>query len=169
MTPTGFPQTDVGVITAVSALALTIDGGRTVAAPASGRSLVTGLPTFRAWQNIGLTPNPGRPYVVEALPFGGSNVQTIPGRSGRLVQDGLSVWTWYAVAGVGTSALDNGVTALMKAFAPYTHFTLTDGTTVDMRGDVGPSASDIVSEGGWSRVTVTLPWRASTRNAGVVV
>lgn len=169
VTPTGFPQTDVGVITAVSASALTIDGGRTVAVAASGRTLVSGLPTLRAWQNIGTTPIAGRPFIVEALPFGGSTVLTIPGRTGRLQQDGLSVWTWYGVAGLGTSALDLGVTALMKQFAPYTHFALSDGTTIDMRGDIGPTASDVVTEGGFARVQVTLPWRTSTRNAGVVV
>jgi hypothetical protein len=165
VTPSGFPQTDVGVITAVSALSLTIAGGRTVAAAMSGRSLVSGLPTMRAWQNIGLTPIVGRPYVIEALPFGGSSVRTIPTRTGRLEQDGLSVWTWYGVAGVGSDAIDAGVTALMKRLAPYTHFALADGTTVDMRGDVGPSSTDVVSEAGFSRCTVTLPWRATSRNA----
>lgn len=174
VTPSGFPQTDVGVITAVSALSLTIAGGRTVAAAMSGRSLVSGLPTMRAWQNIGLTPIVGRPYVVEALPFGGadllggSRVRTWPADGGRLQQEGLSVWTWYGIAGVGSDAVDAGVTALMERFAPGTILTLPDSTSVRMRSDVAASAGDMISEAGFARVTVTLPWRTWTRNAVLV-
>lgn len=168
LTPTGFTQTTVGVISGVSALALTIDGGRTVQTAGANRSLVSGLPTLRVLQNVPFTRIAGRPFVVEGFPLGGASVQTIPGRTGRLQQDGLSVWTWYGIAGVGTSAIDKGVAALMARFAPYTRLTLSDGTNVDMRGDASPTASDLVAEDGWIRSTITLPWRASTRNAVLV-
>ncbi len=164
ITPTGFTQTTVCAISKVEASMLTIYGGRTVQASGSGRTLVSGLPTMRALVNEDLTPSVVMPYVVESMPLGGSGVQTIPGRTGRFQQDGLSVWTWYAIAKTGAGALDKGATALMKRFAPYTRLSLSDGTYIDMRGDVGPSAGDIISEAGWARVTVTLPWRASSWN-----
>jgi hypothetical protein len=168
VTPTGFTQTTVGVITAVTATTLTIDGGRTVQTAGSGRTLVSGIPTLRALQNTNFTPTANRPYIVEAFPLGGSSNKTIPGRTGRFQQDGLSVWTWYGVAGTDTAAIDKGVSALMARFSPFTSLSLSDGTDIDMRGDVGPTCSDIVNEPGWARCTVTLPWRASTRNAVLV-
>lgn len=165
VTPTGFPQTTFGVITAVTATELRIDGGRTVAAPAAARALVSGLPTQHALQNIATTPTAGRPYIVEAFADAGGRVQTIPGKSGRVAERFLSRWTWYVPSGIGTDALDAGVSALLNWMSPYTAMVMTDGNYVHVRGDEVPYAADVVNEGGWARRTVTIPLQGSTRNA----
>ena len=172
VTPSGFTLSGVanaGLITKVEALLLTIDGGRTAQTSGSGRSLVSGIPTMRAYQNAGtFTPIARRPYIVEGLPGGGSKVQTIPGRTGRFQQDGILVWTWAGVAGTGTSAIDKGMTALMARFSPFTRLPLSDGTDIDMLWSPGPTIGDLVNMDGFARRTVQLPWRASTRNAVLV-
>lgn len=164
--PTGFTQTTYGIITGVTALALTIEGGRTVQASSSGRTLTVGLPLLRAWENTaGLTLSPTRPYIVEQWVPATAAVTTMPSRIGNRHETGLSIWNWYGIAGVGTDALDAQADALLARFATATEFTLSDGAVVKVRGNPAPSRSQSRTIDGWSVVTITVPWQVNTRNA----
>lgn len=163
--PAGFTQTTPGIVTAVTALTLTIEGGRTAQTSGSGRSLTVGLPLQRAWENEGLTPVSGRPFIEHDFVPGGGDLRTIPGRTGTIAEDGLSVWRWYGITGVGTDAIDAGVQALLALFTPATKLSLSNGQAVWMRGDVIARASQIVRVDSWAVCTVRIPWETRTRNA----
>ncbi len=166
VTPSGFPQTAVGVITAVSALEMRISGGRTVASADVGRSLVSGLPALRAYENVGFTPVSGRPYVTEELAPGASRVFTMPTTTGRHQEEFLSIWTWYGLSGTGIGAIKRGVKALKALFAAGTQLDLTDGSMIRVRGDTSVRNSQVEQiAGGWAACQVVIPFRISTRNA----
>lgn len=166
VTPAAFTQTDPGIIDLVTASALTIRGGRTPQTSGAGRSLTVGLPALRAWENVKFEPTQGRPYVDEDLVMGGGSVLTLPTRTGLTEQDGLSIWTWFGLAGMGPESLDRAATALTKLFAPNTKFVLSDGSVIVVRGDVLPHDGQITPvDGGWAYVQVSIPWRVTTRNA----
>lgn len=163
--PTGFTQTDAGVVTAVSALALTISGGRTAQASAAGRSLATGLPAIRVYDNRKGAPTVLRPYVTNELVQGATQIKTWPTSRGRFQEEWLSIWTFYGIAGTGDAALFAWVGAFKALFAPGTTITMTDSTTARVRGDVAPKNGQILPvDGGWARCTVTIPLRSSTAN-----
>lgn len=165
--PTGFTQTTPGIITAVAALALSIEGGRAVQSAGAARSLVAGLPTLRAWENEQLTVPNGRWYVTdEWVPGAPPVIKTWPTRTGRFQEDPLSIWTFYGLTGTGISAIRAAVFAFKKLFAAGTHVSLSDGTSIDVRGDTSIRSGQIIRiDGGWSYCQVTIPFRASTRNA----
>jgi hypothetical protein len=166
VTPTGFPQTDVGVITAVSALFLMVSGGRTVAAPASGRTLVSGLPTMRAYELVSFTPIVGRPYVTEEWVPGAAAVSTFPSKTGRMQEEFLSIWTWFGVAGVGVGAIRKGVDAFKRLFAGATDIAVGDGTYLRVRTDATVKSGQVIPlESGFAYCQITVPLRAHTRNA----
>jgi hypothetical protein len=134
--PSGFPQTTPGVITGVTPLALTIKGGRTVAAAAPGRSLVVGLPSRKAWENISLVPQQGEPYVFERY-TAGSTTQVTLGPTGDL-QD-LPMYELL----IGLPA-ETGITvarytdALRRLFTPRTVISIPSGGSIRVRADQGP-------------------------------
>lgn len=165
VTPTGFTQTTPGLITAVSASALAVSSGRTVQAAGAGRTLAVGLPALRAYENTPLTPTVGRNYVTDEWVPGGASLETMPAANGFLLEDGLSVWKWYGQPGVGADALDVSIRTFMLLFTPGTTLTLSDGSKLAVRGDTAVKRSSIIPLTSWAVVTVTIPWRAWTRNA----
>lgn len=166
LVPTGFAQTTPGVVTAVSATLLTIDGGRTAQAASSGRSLAVGLPTLRVYQNRKLAPTNLRVYVTEELVQGATGVKTLFARSGRFQEEWLSFWTLYGIAGTGDDAMLAWVDAFKRLFTAGTRFTLSDGNTADVRRDVTVKNGQILPvDGGWARCTITIPLIGSTTNA----
>lgn len=166
VTPTGFAQTTPGVITAVTALALTINGGRTVQSAGAGRSLVSGLPTLRIYDNRKGAPTALVPYVTNELEQGATKVFTLPTKRGRLQEEWSSFWTLYGIAGTGDEAILATVDALKALFASGTVLSLSDGSNVYLPGDVAPKNGQILPvDGGWARCMVTLHLRGSTRNA----
>ena len=164
--PTGFTQTAPGVVSAVTATLLTIDGGRTVQTAGAARSLTVGLPSLHAWENDSpLTRYVTRPFLEEDFVPGGSSNTTWPARIGLFDQDGLAIYKWYGVQNVGVDAISASVTALMRLFTPGTYLALADGSSIQVRGDVAVKRSQIMNTGdGWAVCIVTIPWRTTTRN-----
>lgn len=162
--PTGFTQTDPGVISAVSASALTILGGRTVQAAATGRTLDVGVPALRAWENVALRPTSGQHYIEESYVPGTSKLWTFRAQGGQCEETGLYVLRWYGLSGHGPDGLRACVDALKALFAPGTSFTITGGI-IRVRTDIGPWAGEIRRlDGGWAVVTLTIPWLARSTN-----
>lgn len=164
VTPAGFPQTSVGRITAVTALTLTINGGRTVAASAGARSLTAYLPAMRGYENVAITPVADTPYVTEEyLPGGGLDVITM-GTNSDLEARPTYVLTLFAPQNTGIGALRKSLDALLEHFAPKTAIPV--GTdTLRVRGDVGPSSTAIRQlESGWAFAQLTVPLRLRTAN-----
>ncbi len=168
LAPTGFTQTTPGVITAVSALALTISGGRTVQASGAARTLSVGLPAIRVYDNRGAHPTVLRPYVTNEVmqsATDGADVKTLPTSRGRLAENWLSFWTIYGIAGTGDEAILAYVDALKARFTGGTVLTLRDSSTVFIPGDRSPKRGQILPvDGGWARCQVTIQLRGHTRN-----
>lgn len=164
VSPTAFTQTTPGIVTAVAPLLLTISGGRTVQSSGSGRTLSVGLPLMRAYENDQFVADATRPYVTEEFVPGGTGIKTFPRRIGRFQEDGLSVWSWYGITGVGKDALTASVDALMRLFTPATLLPLSDGSSIDIPGDAAVYRSQIRRIESWAVITVQIPWRAHTRN-----
>lgn len=125
------------------------------------------LPAARAWENVDFTPTEGADYVEENYVPGTAPVlRTTMAQGGTVEETGLYVVKWYTVAGAGIGTIDDGVTALLALFAPGTVITISDGSVLHIRGDVGPSRSQLLqATEGYAVVTVTLPWIARTINA----
>lgn len=167
VTPSGFTQTATGVVTAVSALTLTIDGGRIAQAAASGRALSVTLPALRAWDNLDFTPVPGRPFVEADFVPGPHTLRTGPAQGGVRETDGLYVVRWYGLANTGASNIRKAVGALEALFTPGTTFAA-GSHTVRIQADRAPFASQITQRpGGWALCTYTIPWRVWSANVVV--
>lgn len=154
-----------GVVTAVSALALTIDGGRTIEAADVSRTLTVGFPSIRAYElQGGVAQNPRRWWVDESFAPGAGQVRTIPGDGGMHAERGVLEYHLYGIAGTGDDALDAVAGALLKQLRPTTRLTLGDGSAVRVLGAPAPYRSGARRVSQWGVVTVTIPWAAWTRN-----
>ncbi|MCL4715463.1 MAG: hypothetical protein KJZ75_11180 [Hyphomonadaceae bacterium] len=119
----GFTNNPRGVVTAVSALALTT----TIAAPASqtvggGGQFVVGLPIGRAWEGeTGFFPSDDAPYVAETVLPGPSRKTSVGGPNGRgaVIEHKPSlVASFFYPKGRGTIAIERMTGAAMTAFLP---------------------------------------------------
>jgi hypothetical protein len=164
--PTGFTQTTPGVISAVSAQRLTIAGGRTSAAAATGRSLVVGLPTTRFFENTRADTSTltGRVYIeTEILEQPAQMISAT--RDGWKEERGLYVVRWYGISNTGAKGLRECVDALKALFTPGTYFSTADGEAVQVRTDVTPFVSGIQQRAsGHALATLTVPYRVFRRN-----
>ena len=169
--PTGFTQTTPGIITAVSALTLTIQGGRTAQASGSGRTLAVGVPSIRVFENLEPVEDgvnirqlvAGRPYFTEE--FAPATQQLTTNRPhGVLESTGLYVCTWAGLANYDSIAIRTCADALLSAFPPGEAFSLADGSIARVRGDVAPWARQITNRpGGWAACICTIPWKVTAR------
>jgi hypothetical protein len=154
-----------GVISSVSALALGISGGRLTESSASGKTVSAGLPFGKAWEGVEFTPTSGRPYIEESFVPASSRVWTFPADGGHVRETGLYVIRWYGISGTGPS-VRAAVDALKVQLSPGTGLTLSDGSTVRVRADTGPYTGELRRiEGGWSVLTLTVPWMSEATNA----
>lgn len=162
--PTGFTQTATGVITALTALTMTISGGRTVQAAGAARTLSVGLPAMRAWENVAFTPTAGAPYVTEQyVPGPGKKISLGP--LGELEYLPLFAPHVHVPSGVGPEAGDAYADALLTLFAPETSITLAN-STLRVRGDVAPYSGQLLqSAPGFATIPVNVPLRLRTANA----
>jgi len=163
----GFPTNAYRVVTNVAAGTLTVAGTLTASGAAGSRSLTVGLPEGRAWDNAVFTPIAGRPYLEEDMVPATSSLVTFRSQgSGSVEETGLYLFRWYGLPGTGLSALRKSVGALKALFAPGQGFTLSDGSVVRVRVDIGPYAGKIIplEGGGWSVCTLTIPWSARSTN-----
>ena len=164
LVPTGFTQTAVGVITEVSALAMTIDGGRSAQTSGAGRTLTVGLPSLIGWNNRAITPIAGRPFLEEDFVPAGAQLKTLV-KSGQVDYDGLYVLRWYGLADTGPEAIAACADAVLAAYPPGYAVTLSNGDPLRIRTDVAPYRGAIQpGEPGWAVCTLTIPYRVSTLN-----
>lgn len=165
--PSGFTQTDPGVIESVTALALTINGGRAQQAAGAGRSLRVGLPSTRVYGNRGAAPAVLRWYVTEETLQTAGGRTLLPVSRSRLQENWLSFWTFYGIAGTGDEPIVGVADAFKALFTPATVLDLGDGSTVFVPSDDSavPKRGQVLPvDGGWARCLVTLQLRGSTRN-----
>jgi len=165
VTPSGFTQqTTPATITSVSALAMTVQGGRTAQSAGSGRTLVAGLPVLIGYENLDVTPAADTPYCVEEyLP--GALAKATVGAFGELEATPLYVLRLLYPQRTGMTALRRTADALLNLFAPSTPLTV-GSDVARVRGDLAPFPSPITqTEDGWASCTVTIPLRLRTNNS----
>jgi hypothetical protein len=164
VTPSGFAETDRGVIAAVTATVMTLRDSHSAEAPGAGRSLTVGLPELAAWDNTHLSPEAGRPYIEEEYIPATSSLLSSPSTGGTAEDTGLYVIRWYGLANTGLASITNAASAILELFKSGTALSIADGT-VRVRGDIGPFRGPIRGDQpGWSVVTVTVPWRLYSTN-----
>jgi len=168
-----------GIITALTATAMAVDAytvtlgptGYTVAArtlvteaAAAARTISVKLPAMRAWENTTFTPVTGKPYLEEDYVPATMTLISAPARNGEVTETGLYVLKVYGLSGKGIAALRKSVDALRLLYAPGT--TMTAGAhTVRVRTDVSTQTGQIIPlDGGWSVLTLTVPWWAMSTN-----
>lgn len=167
ITPAGFPVNTVEVVTSVGALTLgTTDHAR--AAAAGSRSIIAGLPEGQSYANVSPSgvykPTVGRAWVEENFVPATSRVTTWPRNIGHMEETGIYVIKWYVPAGVGSNALLRSIDALKALYAPGTTFAV-GSNSVEVTGDPGPFAGQILPADDWAVCTLTIPWLARSRNA----
>jgi hypothetical protein len=163
VTPVGFTELTPCVLTAVSALALTVDGGRAAEASGAGRSLTAGLPSLRAWENVDTPVVQGRWWVDEDYLPGPAGVVTL-GPLAEIEGDPMYVLKVYGRAGMGAAALDKTTNALLSLFAPGKALALSTGDVLRVRTNPAPYAGQIVQSQYGPRSTITVPLRIRTAN-----
>ncbi len=158
---TGFPGTAgaAAMVETVSALAMTITGGRTVTASAAGRTLSVGLPQDRRWQGTQtpVTTSPAtRPAFLD---------QWVPGVTaddGAIVDTGFYVLTWNGLSNKGIVATFRQMQALRDLFPPgYAVFI--GSYQLRVTGNPGPAFSaPVTTANGYDSITLRIPWRIIT-------
>jgi hypothetical protein len=164
VTPAGFTQTDVGVISALTASLMTIAGGRTAEVSGSGRSIVATLPTIVKENLVTARPS-NRPYVEEAFVMSGpGRMLTFPTDGGRLDEEGLYILKYFGLANYGDAAIRRATTKLKRHFAPG--LALTAGSDqLRTREDMAAYTGQILPyDDGYAVQTLTVPWRCHTAN-----
>lgn len=163
VTPAGFATNTPRVITAVSALSLTVSGVVTPESAAGGRSLTVGLPTARAWENIAFQPTAGVPWVREEF-LPGPTAQVTLGPLGDLEATPMYALHVHVPAETGLTA-KRYVTALRSLFAPRTAIPLPNGDVLRVRSDTGPYAGQLLqSHPGFATQPLTIPLRLRSPN-----
>lgn len=164
VTPTGFTQTDTGVITGVTATTMAINGGRDVESSGAGRTLAVDLPSNRAWENVQFTPTMDEPWVREQYLPGPMNRITL-GSLGELEVLPQYIVQVYVPEGYDITAAATYSDALLTLFAPDTSVTVS-GATLRVRGDLAPFRGQALqSAPGYVVVPVTVPLRLRTANS----
>lgn len=126
---------------------------------------VTGLPTLHAMENVQFKPVVGQSWLEENYVPATGTLFSGPASGGMVEETGLSIWKWYEPDNTGFVTISNGTDAILALFTPGTTLSLSDGTTVRVRGDAIPRPGQILPDGkGWVYRQVTIPWRAYTTN-----
>ena len=74
-------------------------------------------------------------------------------------ETGLYILRWYARQGDGAASLRKPATAMLTLFKPGTTVTVAGANALYVGKDPAPWAGAIRSDGGgWSVITVTIPW-----------
>lgn len=169
VTPAGFASAAPRLVTAVTGLTLTVGGPTGPQGAAAGRSLAVRLPAFVVYENgPPFAPTQGRHYVELQMLEQPSVLRSFPAAGGTREDVGLYVVRWYGVAGYGRLGLSRCTDAVKALFAPGTTFATADGSVVRVRGDTGPSVSQLQSRpAGFALLAVTIPWRRYVANAVV--
>lgn len=175
-----------GVITAVTALAMTVSkwamsataaGLPTVVAgtanavesAGSGRTIAAVVPGLREFDNTEVARVAVVPYIRDLFVSSGNHLVTFPANQGQAEDSGLYVVTLFGLAGKGSAAILRASGAILQRFSPGTAMTMTDGNVVRVRGesqsDPRPQGGQIIPiDGGWAYRQLQIPWRARSRN-----
>lgn len=164
ITPAGFATNTPRVIKSVTALAIAVDGTLTAEDADAGRSLSVLLPTKRAWDNISTKPSPVEPFVEEEYLPATNRLLGI-GPYADVEDTGRYLIRCYGVLNTGMLAVSRYAQAVLDAFPPGDAVALSTGTVTRVRGDVGPTRSELNRPGTQPVVTVSIPWRAITANS----
>ncbi len=165
VTPSGFASNVVGTITAVAALTLTINGGRTVESAGAGRSLAVGLPADVAWENIPFSATTGKPYIGEQYAPGPQSQITV-GPLGTIRMSGLYVLDVYVPANTGISADGKYSKGLKNLFPPRYAITLSNGDVLRVNHNPAPYRGQRRQPvPGYSWIPVTIPFWLLTQNS----
>lgn len=164
ITPAGFAANTLRVLTAVSALAITVTGAMTPEVSASGRSLTAGLPSGRAWENVAFQPTAGAPWIREEYVPGPASQVTL-GPLGEI--EALPQYAVHVHVGAETKmTASRYADALMRLFAPRTAIALQNGDVLRVRSDTGPYAGQLQqSQPGFAVKPVVFPLRIRTQNS----
>lgn len=179
ITPAGFANNSVAVITEVSALVITAKrvvattangvttytlAPITAEAAAGGRSLAVGLPSQRAWENDDFEPTAGIPWVREEFLPGPSSQVTI-GPGGEL--EGEPQYVIHFNVRAGTRLTAKRYTHAAKVlFAPRTKIHLANGDWIRVRADTAPLTSQLLpSQPGFAAQSLVIPIEARSANA----
>jgi hypothetical protein len=153
------------IVTAVTALVLTVDRALTAQTAASGRTIAAGLPSRRAWENVAFTPTVGAPYVEEGY-TPGPNFQATLGPFGEIESRPLYTLRVFVPQGLGISAAGRYSSALLRHFAPRTEIVLGSGDVLRVRTDTGPYVGQLQNTAaGYASVPITVPLRLRTANS----
>lgn len=165
VTPAGFTDTTRRMVTAVSALSLTVNGTPTAQTLGAGRTLSVLTPARRSYENTPLTPVATAPYVAERY-FPGTLAQFGATPRGWMEATGIYQVDFHVPDNVGPDALDRYADALTLHFPPTLALTTGDGTTIRVRGDGGLSRSPVLPSPstGFRQVSVSVPIRVYTPN-----
>ena len=152
------------VIDSVTALAITCTGC-VAEGPVAGAILLVGLPATRAWEGLTQNPDVGSWYVEEEYVPGTSALITGPQSGGLVEETGLYVLHVNGRTNDGPLALHKVANALLALYAPGSAQTLSDGSILRVRGDIGPTRGQLLeAQAGWSTVIMTIPWRCYVNN-----
>jgi hypothetical protein len=155
--PIGFINSEPGLVDGVSALALSVEGGRNAEAAAPGRQLSVGLPAGRAWENVEYRPQERTWYVDEDYLPGPSEYSTL-GQAGRTTHWPVYVLTLYGVADTGPEALYKLADAVLRLFRAGTAIPVATGDVLRVRSEPAPFRGQVLpSEAGRASITVTIP------------
>jgi hypothetical protein len=128
------------------------------------RALASGVSLDGAWEGVTWEPSQGETHIEEAYVTGTSAMQTFPADGGQAEETGLYVLRFYGPVGKGLELRDM-VDDVMAQFTPGTPITIADGSTLRVRADFGPYASEARRlDGGWLAITLTIPWLARSTN-----
>jgi hypothetical protein len=164
ITPSGFAANPADIITAISALAITVRAGRPVEGSAGGRTLTAGLPSARSWENIAFEPTAGVPWVEEEY-IPGPVVQVTLGPNGDLEATPMYAPKVHVPASTGMTA-SRYADAVLRLFAPRTVIPLPNGDVLRVRSDTGPFPGQLLqSRPGFAMKPITIPLRLRTSNS----
>lgn len=166
VTPSGFTSnTTAGLIEAVSASDLTIEGGATAETPGGSAALTVAFPAVCTWDNIEATPQQGHWWADEQYLPGPVQGKTV-GPLADLEVRPTYVLTLYGMAKYGAGALYKAADALVNLFPPRDALTLSTGDVLRVRSDVAPSRGQLRhTDPGWAAVPVTVPLWSRTSNS----
>lgn len=167
VSPSGFLATDARVLTNVTSGLLTVRGGLSALAEASGRTLAVGLPETRKFENRDTElATDIKPFVEEEYVPRPPVMRTMPAQGATLVETGEWVLRWYGLTGYDIPGLRKPVDALLALFTPGTRIT---AGAFSLRvqggpGEPGPFAGTFVRNGNHMVSTIRIPVEALAIN-----
>lgn len=171
-----------GIIERVEALTLTVrrvvvtinatTGVRTVTHPATvaeiagTRTLAVGLPSFQEWDNAGIDPEPGVPYVDEQYVRGPVSMKSFS-PYGRL--EGLPQYMprINVAEGSGFGAATRYADAILALYPPGDKITLPNNTWIQIHAKTAPYAGQLLpgSQPGFRGLLCTIPMEIHAYNS----